>query len=518
MCFCIIYWDIFYSVRTPINTGNSFIDGNFIYGLTEEMGNQTRTFKNGKLIAGNFNFSNAMELVTALYGSNETFKFYNDMNIYQAGYPTKDGTTSCPFHSIQPTNSGLPNLYVEDLLKTLFRLEHNRICDEIIANNTSLNDEMIFQMAREYVIAIIQKITFTEYVPIVLAVSPLNNWPRNISGYKPETDPTTSDLFCIIGMKYSHYTQTDSIPFGGWINENGKPIYGGQPSSILSKINLRDSYTKPCSGIDIIGEDRYIDSLLSGLVLSQQNEGNSLKSIESLRSFVDISLLATINQTQNTDKEQLKYWDMIAIDIMRARDYGIPTYNNLRRMFGLDPITHWNNLTSNEGYLEILPQLYNTVDDLEGYVGAFLEDVVASNPNTPQGSIFLGSIVSKIIIDQLIRSARGDRFFYYFNDTLRSYTDGVTLKDIILRNTNLNDFPTDVFHSNANDYGGEINTENLLFASFFEGKLNITWSISDPNIDTEIKDKPFIHFEMSLRIPPGSRKVCICQFIIYNVY
>lgn len=49
-------------------------------------------------------------------------------------------------------------------MHALWVREHNRICDEVKKNNSELNDEEIYQIARNYVIGLIQKITFYDFM------------------------------------------------------------------------------------------------------------------------------------------------------------------------------------------------------------------------------------------------------------------------------------------------------------------------------------------------------------------
>ena len=39
--------------------------------------------------------------------------------------------------------SGFPNVYYENVMKTLFAMEHNRIAHELKLNNSEWNDEMM---------------------------------------------------------------------------------------------------------------------------------------------------------------------------------------------------------------------------------------------------------------------------------------------------------------------------------------------------------------------------------------
>ena len=53
-------------------------------------------------------------------------------------------------------------------MHTLFLREHNRICDLIAAENSGEDDDYYFENARRIVIAEMQNIVYSEYLPIVL--------------------------------------------------------------------------------------------------------------------------------------------------------------------------------------------------------------------------------------------------------------------------------------------------------------------------------------------------------------
>jgi peroxidase len=50
--------------------------------------------------------------------------------------------------------------------------EHNRLADIISTRMPNLEDENIFQLARKILIAELQNIVYTEYLPLVLGRSP----------------------------------------------------------------------------------------------------------------------------------------------------------------------------------------------------------------------------------------------------------------------------------------------------------------------------------------------------------
>lgn len=73
---------------------------------------------------------------------------------------------------------------------TIFLREHNRICDIINRRLLGLNDEEIYTIAKNYVTALIQKITYDEYLPILLGPQGYRDFIGNYSGYNNKIDPS----------------------------------------------------------------------------------------------------------------------------------------------------------------------------------------------------------------------------------------------------------------------------------------------------------------------------------------
>ena len=46
--------------------------------------------------------------------------------------------------------------------------EHNRMCDISKSINPKLNDEELYQLSRNWVIGLLQKISFEDFLPILL--------------------------------------------------------------------------------------------------------------------------------------------------------------------------------------------------------------------------------------------------------------------------------------------------------------------------------------------------------------
>lgn len=51
---------------------------------------------------------------------------------------------------------------------TIFVREHNRMTKVLLQINPSMDDEELFQAARNYVVGLLQKITFEDFLPILI--------------------------------------------------------------------------------------------------------------------------------------------------------------------------------------------------------------------------------------------------------------------------------------------------------------------------------------------------------------
>ena len=217
---------------------------------------------------------------------------------------------------------------------------------------------------------------------------------------------------------------------------------------------LRDTFEHPCVGADKVGEDVYLESILGGLSLESENHvGTAI--CEDMRTFIPQPRFQGVTPTT---KQQSRYTDVMAADIMRARDFGVPSYNDLRRMFDLDEIITWEDLTDDPYYLRVLPLLYDNVDELDGYIGGLIESVEASFDEFKDGSGHVGPLFARIARDQYLRLIQSDRLFYEWNSTLKAYVSDITLSDVIMRNTELKNLSTDVMIADAKSYYAQPDT------------------------------------------------------------
>ena len=89
-------------------------------------------------------------------------------------------------------------------LQVLFLREHNRLCDEIIKFNSSLSDEEVFNMARNYVIGLIQKISMYEYLPNLFGPLNFKIMVGDYKGYDSSVDPSLMNEFSSTAYRIGH--------------------------------------------------------------------------------------------------------------------------------------------------------------------------------------------------------------------------------------------------------------------------------------------------------------------------
>ena len=126
------------------------------------------------------------------------------------------------------------------------------------------------------------------------------------------------------------------------------------------------------------------------------------------------------------------FLDMGTVDIVRARERGVPRYNEFRRQLGLKEIRSFDDLTDCTHLRKELKSVYGDVEDLDLLIGTLAEG------HRPDGFGF-GETVFQIFIVSASRRLQADRFLHrryneevYTAEGLR-WIDRTDLKTVILR-------------------------------------------------------------------------------------
>lgn len=386
------------SLENPRNTANyttAFIDASSIYSTDEATAQWLRTGVHGKLKVSEGN-------MLPFNTTNGELNGPTDPNAPPMNQQLP-GTTRYFVSGDPRVNENIAIL----ALNTLFVREHNRLCDELLRQSPGYTDEGLYQKARSMVAGIIQSIFYNEWLPAVGIE--LDEY----HGYNPYVDPTIGNEFGVAGFKIWNSLMTDEFDL---LDDFCNPIPMG-------KISFYDQMFNP---MKILKTD--LSPILKGLAQQrQQNMDGHV--IEEIRNF-----------HFNSNGLEIKT-DLITLDIMRGRERGIPDYNRLRILLGLDPVHSFEDITNDPALQSSLKKVYQNINNIDAWVG------MVSEPLYP-GSIF-GETMHYLLHDQFDRLRRGDRFFY-MNDPLLNYEERervheTTFADVIRRNTDLSFIQDQIF-------------------------------------------------------------------------
>jgi hypothetical protein len=291
-------------------------------------------------------------------------------------------------------------------MHTLFVREHNRVAEQIAQRNPTWSDERIFQKARSFVIAEVQAITYHEFLPALLGVKGLKPY----TGYRPQVNPGVSNEFATAAFRVGHTMLSSELLR---LNNDGTVIEAGN-------IPLRDSFFNPA---EIRETD--IDPLLKGLA-SQAAQEIDNEVVDEVRNFL-------------FGPPGAGGFDLASLNIQRGRDHGLADYNQTRVAFGLPKVTSFAQITRDPATQARLAAAYDSVDEIDLWVGALSEDHARGAS--------VGPLIQRIVADQFVRVRDADRYWYQrtFAGAERRQLENTRLADIIRRNSEVSNLQRNVF-------------------------------------------------------------------------
>ena len=383
--------------RQQMNSITSYIDASNVYGSDHSRAMALR------------DIGNAGRMKTSA----------GDMLPYNTlGLPNDDGDDPTSFFVAGDTRAneqtGLLTMH------TLFVREHNRLAGLLADQNPNWNDEELYQTARKIVGAQMQSITYKEFLPALLGRRNTRQLAPGRYAYDDTIDPSIKNEFAGSLYRFGHSMLPEELTLA--------EIPGEEQGSI----SMLESFFNPSlvAG-DATGDTQVMDQLLLGLSTTMAQEIDP-RLADGVRNFL-FGLPGSGGM------------DLAALNIQRGRDHGLPTYNDLRIAYGLDPVNTFREITRNRRVRRKLRQLYGTVHNIDAWVGGLAEDHI------PGGSV--GELIYTAIADQFTELRDGDRYFYagdeelMENESVQSVIDlsDVSLADIISWNTSLEEIPDNVF-------------------------------------------------------------------------
>ncbi|CAH0563572.1 unnamed protein product [Brassicogethes aeneus] len=275
-------------------------------------------------------------------------------------------------------------------IHTIFMREHNRISNVLKQINPHWNEEKIFEQSRRIVVAEFQHISYNEFLPRLLSWNAMNLYGLKLlpqgyyREYNPSCNPGIFTEFGAAAFRIGHSLLRPHIP-------RVSETYQIVDPPIL----LRDGFFKT----DIMMRAGMIDEISRGLVSTP---------METLDQFITGEVT---NHLFENKKIPFSGVDLIALNIQRARDHGIPSYNNYRALCNLKRATTFEDLAR-----EIPPEviarfkrIYATVDDIDLFPGGMSERPL-------QGGL-VGPTFACIIATQFRQLRKCDRHWYENEDS-----------------------------------------------------------------------------------------------------
>jgi len=295
-------------------------------------------------------------------------------------------------------------------MHTLWAREHNRIARRIRTAQPGLDGEEIYQQARSKVGALIQAITYNEFLPALLgsdALAPYRGW--DVAG-----DGSIAQEFSTAAYRFGHSMVSPQILR---LKRNGRPVPQGH-------LSLRDAFFNP-STLTETG----LEPIFRGLAAQRARAIDNMV-IDELRNFL-------------FGPPGAGGFDLVALNIQRGRDHGLATYYDARIIFGLKPPRRFEDITSNAQVVARLEDLYGQVKKVDLWVGGLAEDHVRGSQ--------LGGLFHAIVTDQFERLRDCDRLWYerVYSGAKLDEIRSTTLADVIRRNMRVgSELPDDVFRVN----------------------------------------------------------------------
>ena len=197
--------------------------------------------------------------------------------------------------------------------------------------------------------------------------------------YQPEIDGTVRNEFSTACLRVGHTMLTSNLSIF-YCEE-------GQPKSTL----MREVFFNPAFILEV-----GIGSVLKGLATKVMQEiDNFVVRLQSagIEALVYLSIHPSVDRptalearVRVREREQIDdvrnflfgepgdgALDLVSLNLQRARDHGIIHFNGLREALGLAALTSFSEITANEDIAQTLETLYETIDNVDPWVGNLCE-------------------------------------------------------------------------------------------------------------------------------------------------
>jgi len=383
--------------REYSNSTTSFIDASNVYGSERTRAAYLRSFEGGKLKIS----SGGLMPLNTVDG-----EFNSGRDFFAPGMDMMNPTASRWF--IAGDVRANENVLLASM-HTLFVREHNRWTDVLAERNPLWSDETLYQEAKIRTTAVIQAITYEEWLPAMGIELP------SYAGYSSSVDPSILKVFSAAAFRLGHTM----------LNSRIKRMMGNCDDHPNGDITLFEAFFNPTMLI----RDGGIDPLLRGMAAQdmQEIDGHMVDDVRNLLFGAPGSGVGM---------------DLAAINIQRGREMGLPDFNAVRKTFGLPAYSTFEEICLDGEVTDRLKDLYGTVDNIDPWVGMLCEEHMNNN-------IMFGRTITEILKYQFAAIRDGDRYFYenevLLSDVEKAEIKSTRLGDVVRRNTSLRFMQENVF-------------------------------------------------------------------------
>ena len=257
------------------------------------------------------------------------------------------------------------------MIHTMVAREHNRLAAQLRDLNNHWEEEKVFQETRRIVVAVVQHITYSEFLPRVLgptlmaeySLSLLETGHTDPSHYDPKCEAVILNEFAGAAFRFGHSLIRANLSL---MAESGAEE---------EAVPLRKVFHDPT----MIRSGNLLDSLVRGLVMSSMETMDRKLSEE------------VANHLFEEKGKAFSGLDLGALNIQRGRDHGLAGYNKYRELCGLARANTFTDfLEINPVWAGNLAKLYPHPDDVDLFVGMLLEKKVEGGIVGPTLGCLLG--------------------------------------------------------------------------------------------------------------------------------
>jgi peroxidase len=302
------------------------------------------------------------------------------------------------------------NPYKTAVVVALMR-QHNRVARNLARVNPGWDDERLFQETRKILGAIMEVITYQEFLPAILSPETMKSYRLEVlpddqfTEYDSNLNPSTSAEFTAVAMR--------SI---------GHSMINGDTSMVFFD-GRKESYPlKDYFFYEQALHDGFYDALVKGSVIEPSNKPDI---------YMD-HVARNLFQKVHTPYGPPYGNDISTIDIMRGRDYGVASYLTFRKYCddSFKMTDSFESLISDgiitQENVVKLSKVYQTPRDIDLYTGMLIEEPVEGSMVGPTANCIWGR--------EFYRKKFGDRYYFEHGSQAGSFTKRqlMTLKKVTL--------------------------------------------------------------------------------------